>query len=824
MPLMSRNSAGVVLVTGSSGLIGRAVVRRLAQQFVMVGFDREGWPNPPPEAECVCVDLTSDESVDAAFARVRYAYGDEIASVVHLAAYYDFSGEPSPLYDELTVRGTGRLLHALKAFDVAQFVFSSTMLVHAPCEPGERIDEDWPLDPKWDYPRSKVATEDLIWRERGVMPAVRLRIAGVYDDDCRSLPLANQIQRIFERRLTSHVFPGDLSRGQAFVHLDDVVEAIVKTVDARLQLSPDATFLIGEPGTLSYDDLQRAFATLIHGEEEWETRSIPKALAKTGAWLEDLVPGEEPFIKPWMIDLADDHYALDIGRARQILGWEPHRTLRETLPLMVSALKADPVRFYKTNKLEVPSWLEHTVTSEGMTRQAPDETAHAEAHDHDRMLRDMRAPWLWTNGMVILLGLWLISSPWTFDYRSAAMTWSDMVSGALLVGLATAAFVPRYDFYGRWSVALVGTWLQFAPLVFWAPTAAAYLNDTIVGAFAIALSILVPMMPGMAHHMAMTQPGPEIPPGWTYNPSTWHQRAPMIGLGFLGWLISRYLAAYQLGYITQVWEPFFGEGTVRVLTSEMSKMWPISDAGLGATAYTFEMLMAWMGGKTRWRSMPWMVTFFFILVVPLGLTHIVLVISQPVVVGEWCTLCLAAAGVMLAMIPFTIDEVFAMGQFMAERVRAGKPFWWTFFVGDTTEGGGPDQRTATYGAPLVRQLPASVWGVTLPPTLILSGALGIWFMFAPAILGSTGTAANSDRLVGALVLTVAAISTAEVVRAFRFVNTLCGVWLVVAPWALMGTTPSASWNGVIGGVVLLALTWPRGQVRERYAAWDRWVV
>jgi len=23
-------------------------------------------------------------------------------------------------------------------------------------------------------------------------------------------------------------------------------------------------------------------------------------------------------------------------------------------------------------------------------------------------------------------------------------------------------------------------------------------------------------------------------------------------------------------------------------------MWPISDAGLGATAYTFEMLMAWM--------------------------------------------------------------------------------------------------------------------------------------------------------------------------------------------------------------------------------------
>ncbi len=34
------------------------------------------------------------------------------------------------------------------------------------------------------------------------------------------------------------------------------------------------------------------------------------------------------------------------------------------------------------------------------------------APDHPAMLRDMRAPWLWTNTSVILLGLWLISSPW----------------------------------------------------------------------------------------------------------------------------------------------------------------------------------------------------------------------------------------------------------------------------------------------------------------------------------------------------------------------------------------------------------------------------
>ena len=180
----------------------------------------------------------------------------------------------------------------------------------------------------------------------------------------------------------------------------------------------------------------------------------------------------------------------------------------------------------------------------------------------------------------------------------------------------------------------------------------------------------------------------------------------------------------------------------------------------------FEMLMAWMGGRTRWRSMPWMVAFFFILVVPLGLTHVALVISQPVAVGDWCALCLAAAAVMLVMIPLAVDEVVATGQFLAERHRAGKSLWRTFWVGDTMPGGEADQRTARYGAPVPELVRAAVRGVSLPWTLVASIALGLWVMFSPSVYGSTGSAANSDYVTGALIVTVAAISTAEVIRAF----------------------------------------------------------
>lgn len=349
-----REGKQTVIITGSSGLIGSRLIETAPDEFQIAGFDNHGPPEPPILAECVPVDLTVDQGVTRALQRVRHAYGERIASVIHLAAYYDFSGEESSLYEDLTIRGTERLLRALHdaKMQVEQFIFSSTMLVHAPCEPGQAIDHTWPLQPKWAYPKSKVAAEETIARNRGSIPSVILRIAGVYNDRCNSLPLSHQMQRIYERRMTSRVFPGDTSRGQSMVHLDDLTDLIWRAVVRRKELSAQTTLVVGEPETLSYDELQHAFGRLIHGEQKWETTQIPKTVAKTGAWFQDNIPGmEEPFIKPWMIDLADDHYAVNIERSRELLGWMPRHGLRESLPEMVRALKTDPKEFYKRHGL-----------------------------------------------------------------------------------------------------------------------------------------------------------------------------------------------------------------------------------------------------------------------------------------------------------------------------------------------------------------------------------------------------------------------------------------------------------------------------------------
>ena len=466
--------------------------------------------------------------------------------------------------------------------------------------------------------------------------------------------------------------------------------------------------------------------------------------------------------------------------------------------------------------------------------------------DRLEMLQMHHRQTLWIYWLVVLLGIWMIAAPFALGYlnpgiwvrpsggrgvwfssdthdalRATLTTWSDVVSGLLLVAFGWRALRPNRP-VSLWICCFVGIWLSFAPLVLWAPTAGAYLNDTIVGLLVIALTVLIPGMPNMILYMKM---GPPTPPGWSYNPSSWPQRSIMIGLAFIGLLVSRYLAAFQLGITEQVWEPFFGEGSRRVLNSEMSHMWPVSDAALGAFAYTFEFLMGWMGSPARWRTMPWMVTFFGILVIPLGLVHIFLVISQPVTVGAWCTLCLLAAGIMLPMIPLQVDEVIAMGQHMVQAKRRGESLWEVFWKGGTAEGSTEDERT-----PEMMELPerpapviaSSLWGMSFPWTLVVVAALGASLLFFPGAFGLQGMASDAMHLGGALIVVFAVVAMGEPLRATRFLSGLFGLAVAAVPWIADGVPTTARVSALLVGLAIVALSLPRGRQSESYGSWDRW--
>lgn len=471
---------------------------------------------------------------------------------------------------------------------------------------------------------------------------------------------------------------------------------------------------------------------------------------------------------------------------------------------------------------------------------------HAGGHDQGEMLRDEHRATLWTHYVNLALGLWLATSPFAYGYlsqhavdanqlhttalrhlaapelRNLWTAWSDAVSGVLVVLFSALSAMPSRRFpWAQWANAVVGFWLLWAPLVFWTPLPVAYANDTLVGALVIAFSVLVSMMPGMS--MASMMGGPDIPPGWAYTPSGWLQRLPIAALGLLGFLISRYLAAYQLGYLDAAWDPFFGHGTQTIITSPTSRAWPVPDAGVGGVAYMMEVLMAIMGDRRRWRTMPWMVLMFAILVVPLGGVSIFFIIIQPIVIGTWCTLCLIAALAMALMIPYSLDEFVAMGQFLLDAKRQGKSLWRIFWMGDAMEGGSEDRAKSFAGMP-AEMIAEAVRGVNLPVTLLASTLLGVWLMFTRLVFGSAGAMANSDHLVGALVVTFSTIAWAEVARPVRFIHVAFGAWLIAAPWVLHGAgSTGAVVNSVATGIALIALALPKGRIENAYAGWGRYI-
>ena len=827
----------VVLITGAAGNLGRSVAAALARTYRIVGLDRKA---EDIGFQVLEVDFTSGPSVDLALRTFRDTFGSTIASVVHLAAYFDFTGDDNPLYQSVNVDGTRRLLRALQGFEVAQFLYPSTMLVHAPCRPGEHIDEQQPIDPRWVYPKSKAATEAVIRAERHRIPSVVLRLAGVYDEHTMVPTMAHQMARVYERDLQSHLYSGSTLVGQAMLHRDDMLDALRRTVDRRDVLPPDTEVLIGETDAIGYALLQDALGQLIHGADEWPTLRVPKAIAAVGAWtqgqLEPVIPdaidsGKAPFIRPFMVAMADDHYALDTRRARSLLGWEPRHRLADELPALVAALRADPAAWYAANEVTPPGWIGKADATGSV---ADVENPDALRTRHDAQRKAEHAAWRWVHFVNMGLGSWLVTQPLVIGVREPGLRASEIALGALLVVGGGLALSWRAG-WARWVCAAIGTAVMAVPFLWSTANAAAYLSDTLVGALIFGLAVCTKPEPGPS--AIATLSGPVVPPGWSYNPSGWAQRLPIIVLAIVGLYVSRYLAGYQLGHIPGLWEPFFAgspddprNGTEEIVTSWVSTALPVSDAALGGYTYLLEILTGIVGSRQRWRTTPWLVLLFGLMIVPLGMTTIFFIIIQPVVIGTWSTLALIGAAAVLLQIPYSLDELLATLQFLRRRVKAGKSWLRVVFVGDTDDmPAKPEPGTAVADADEFDQPPGAVLrsmlggGVSLPWNLALAGLIGLSLLFTRITMGADGDLANVHHIIGSLVLTVVSIAAADVARPVRVLNGVLGVALMIVPF-LVAAENGAAATTIGMGLALVLLSVRRGPIQERYGRWNRVLV
>lgn len=263
------------------------------------------------------------------------------------------------------------------------------------------------------------------------------------------------------------------------------------------------------------------------------------------------------------------------------------------------------------------------------------------------------------------------------------------------------------------------------------------------------------------------------------------------------------------------------------MTSSVSRAFPIPDAGLGAIVYALDILAGAGGDRRWWRTTPWLVLLFGLLILPMGAVSAGFIIIQPTVIGALCTLCLIQAAVTVLLIPYAIDEIAATAQFLRRSHQAGRPFWRTLFMGGPPIGEreqrDPSRKLDLPCVDFVREFLSG--GVSYPWTLVASVIVGMALMATGPLLGRGTPLVYSDHIVGCLVILVAVTAMAEVARPVRFLNVALGAWLVASPFVLGRAGMLAMAGDVVLGVLLALLSLPRGErSEEHYGGWDRYVV
>jgi UDP-glucose 4-epimerase len=323
-----------IVITGASGNVGSALLRRLASDggHELVGVARRtpGSDFPFTEAEWANVDLTRDDA--AALHRAC----DGADAVVHLAWGFQPSHREDHLR-ELGVGGTRRVVEAVVATGVPHLVHMSSVGAYSPKRDDAPVDETWPTEgvPTSMYSRHKVAAERLLDRLEAEAHAVlvtRMRPGIIGQRRAGSALLRYGLPALVPAGLLRHVpvLPLDRRLTVPMVHADDVADAVARVLEAR---APGAFNLAAAPPVHAEDVAASLHARLVH---------VPSAAVRaavSASWHARLQP-----LDPGWIDLGYAVPLLDTTRALRELGWSPSTdatsVLAETLAGMQEAASA----------------------------------------------------------------------------------------------------------------------------------------------------------------------------------------------------------------------------------------------------------------------------------------------------------------------------------------------------------------------------------------------------------------------------------------------------------------------------------------------------
>lgn len=345
------------MITGAAGFLGAPVTLDLAKDHRVVALDvRE--PSPflraaAPQVPWLKCDIGDAAQVRESFAAARGRLGS-IDLIIHLAAFYHFGADARTEYQRVNLDGTRNVIEAAIKCGAKRLIFASSQMALEPPGAGEVLTEQTRATSRLPYGASKAAGEAICREASQRLPITVLRIGGIFSDWCELPPLHSLMRTWGTPGLASRIVPGGGRAGFAYLHRDDLVQLVRRTIELHESLDRYEVLLASDSTVTTHLDIFQSLRRAL-GRSEMAIL-LPPALARVALHARCTAMaacGRQSFEQPWMIDFVDRPFTLDNRRTREKLDWDatPHLRLLERLPVLVEPFRTQRKEWERRNRL-----------------------------------------------------------------------------------------------------------------------------------------------------------------------------------------------------------------------------------------------------------------------------------------------------------------------------------------------------------------------------------------------------------------------------------------------------------------------------------------
>jgi nucleoside-diphosphate-sugar epimerase len=328
------------LVTGSTGLVGSALVERLLAR----GHEVRALARKTSDlshlkttgAEIVFGDITDHDTLPPIVKGIELVF--------HAAGKVTPGWGSWKEYEKTTVQGTENMLKASAAAGVKRFLQVSSHMVYGDaCQKGDiPADENTPCEarktPPTFYDYSKMLAEQVCWEHhrQGKIQVSMIRIVSAYGPRDRLLA-----DRVYKQTSFPVVFwPGSANPRYSIVYVSDIADLAIMA--ATSDKAVGQVYNVAGPEPVRLKDFAEAMIRARGVKRMWTT--MPYPVAWVWCWIMETIATvlrskKMPYLTLASLRSINREGHIDGSKARNELGWEPKVSLDEGTKLYVQWLR-----------------------------------------------------------------------------------------------------------------------------------------------------------------------------------------------------------------------------------------------------------------------------------------------------------------------------------------------------------------------------------------------------------------------------------------------------------------------------------------------------